>query len=470
MSCHTTGILPKADQIRDHLDKNPGAFSKKDAALIRALYAPKEKSLAVMEEDGKKYTETVAKTGAKASKYEAVSTITLKYEADMDLAFAAAEVGLSPNEFRDRINASETLTKHVGALRAEGGTITRQIWVQAFGDIVRELRLGTLFEANLNGPTLPDNTGELDPLEVSGGATNQMSFSGDGRRAVIASGDRSVRWYDVEGRRDIKRFIGHTSSVWAVALSADGKYALSGSMDGTARVWEISTSLERSRFNGHDSLVSAVAFTPDGRWAVSGGFDGVVALWKVANGEEIRRWEGKAKYITALAMGPKGKSVLIAADRNLYLWDLDSGTVVQRLEGHTATVTSVVISDDGTKAVSGSDDRTVRVWDLNAGEGLATLTGHEAAVRAVAIMPGGRWALSGSTDQTARLWDLWAKREAAVFRKHAAPVLATAFLANGTQTLTGDRDLGLLPWKIDRFLAAEPPKRPAPDKIPYAKP
>jgi hypothetical protein len=85
-------------------------------------------------------------------------------------------------------------------------------------------------------------------------------------------------------------------------------------------------------------------------------------------------------------------------------------------------------------------------------------------------MPGGRWALSGSTDQTARLWDLWAKREAAAFRKHTAPVLATVFLANGTQTLTGDRDLGLLPWKIDRFLAAEPPKPRVPEKIPYAKP
>src|SRR5205085_6516697 len=113
--------------------------------------------LEVMQEDAKKYGETVAKTGAKVSKFETVSTITLKYEADLDLPLAAGEVGLAPEEFRAKITTSETLTKHVGSLRAAGGTVSRQIWVQAFGDIVRELRLGTSFQANLNGPTLPDN-------------------------------------------------------------------------------------------------------------------------------------------------------------------------------------------------------------------------------------------------------------------------------------------------------------------------
>lgn len=470
MSCHTTGILPKADQIRDHLDKNPGAFTKKDASLIRALYPEKEKSLEVMEQDAKAYAGVVAKTGAKVSKYEAVSTITLKYEADMDLILAAAEVGLAPEEFRQKINASDTLVKHIGALRADGGTVSRQIWVQAFGDIVRELRLGALFEANLNGPTLPDNTGELDPLEVTGGAANQIAFTADGRRALVASGDRSVRWYDVEGRRDLKRFVGHTASVWAVALSKDGTLALSGGMDGTARVWEISTGLEKAKFAGHDSLVSAVAFTPDGRSAVSGGFDGVVAFWKTGNGEEIRRWQGKAKYVTALAMSPDGKTVLIAAERSLHLWDLDSGEILQQFDGHTATVASVAITDDGARAVSGSDDRTVRIWDLKSGQEIAILTGHEGAVRTVAVMPGGRWVLSGSSDQSVRLWDLSSSREAAVFRNHAAPVVAAAFLANGSQTVTGDRDLRLFPWKIDRFLTAAPEKPAGPAAIPYAKP
>lgn len=475
MSCHVTGILPKADQIRDHLAKNPKAFSKADAELIRALYPPKEKSLEAMQEDGKKYAEVVAKTGAKVSKFEAVSTITLKYEADIDLPLAAGEVGLTPEDFRAKIDRSETLRKHVGALRAAGGTLSRQLWVQAFGDVVRELRLGTLFQANLNGPTLPDNTGELDPLESRGGDANQIAFSPDGRRAVVASGDRTVRLYDVEGRRDLKRLVGHTASVWAVALSENGRYAISGGMDGTARVWDLGSGSLLRTFAGHDSLVTAVAFTPDGRWAVSGGFDGAVVLWKVGNAEEIRRWKGTAKYVTAVAVDPKGKTAAIAADRTIYLWNLHTGEVLKKFTGHTATVTCVTFTDDGGKLISGSDDKTVRVWNVDSGKPLATLVGHEAPVRGVAVMPGGRWVLSASGDQTVRLWDVGTKAEVAVFRKHAGPVVAAAFLANGTQTVSGDRDLGVFPWKIDKFLTAAPPKPPpvipkTPDTIPYAKP
>ena len=82
--------------------KNPKAFTRQEADLIKALYPGKEKVLKLMEEDAKRYAEAVAKTGAKVSKFEAVSTITLKYEADLDLETAAAEVGLTPEQFRAR--------------------------------------------------------------------------------------------------------------------------------------------------------------------------------------------------------------------------------------------------------------------------------------------------------------------------------------------------------------------------------
>ncbi|HSQ54934.1 MAG TPA: c-type cytochrome domain-containing protein, partial [Gemmata sp.] len=55
MSCHVTGILPKADQVLDHLGKNPKAFTRAEADLIKALYPGKEVVLKLMEEDGKKY-------------------------------------------------------------------------------------------------------------------------------------------------------------------------------------------------------------------------------------------------------------------------------------------------------------------------------------------------------------------------------------------------------------------------------
>lgn len=475
MSCHVTGILPKPDQVRDHVGKNPAAFRRGDADLIRALYPPKERSLAVMQEDMTRYAAALAKTGSKVSRFEPVSTITGRYEADLDLTLASAEVGLRPEEYVQRINTSETLARHVGALRAAGGTVSRQIWVQAFGDHVRELQLGTLFQGNLNGPTLPDNTGEIDPLEASGGAANQAAFSADGRRAVVASGDRSVRVFDVEGRRDVKRLVGHTASVWAVGLSADGKRAVSGGLDGTARVWDLANGLEAARYTGHDGLVSAVAFTSDGKWVVSGGFDGVAAVWKAGSGEELRRHEF-GSYVTAVAVAPDRRSALVAAGRVVYLWDLESGEVEQTFEGHRATVTAVAFDAGGLRTASGDDAGWVRVWETSTGRGIASRRVHDGPVRSVSLRQG-RWVLSASSDRTVQLWGTQAAGEPTVFRRHTAPVVSAAFLANGTQAVSADRGLGVQLWAISRLLSAPPtpevapppvPKGPMP--IPYANP
>jgi WD40 repeat protein len=66
-----------------------------------------------------------------------------------------------------------------------------------------------------------------------------MALSVDGRYALSASGDGTLRWWDLESGRCLHTLQGHTGSVTTVALSADGRFALSGSHDGTLRWWDV---------------------------------------------------------------------------------------------------------------------------------------------------------------------------------------------------------------------------------------
>jgi hypothetical protein len=455
IGCHVPGIHAKADQIHDHVRNSPRAVPKADADLALALYPPKETSLAQMEEDAKKFQAALALTGTPMTRNEPVLAMTLRYEGDVDGPAAAAEAGLSWDEFQKRLADSDALSRAVGSLRVAGGTVARQVWVQAFGDVVRELRLGALFQAGQIGASLPDNTGEVDPLEVSAGQANQMAFSTDGRRAVIADADRSVRYHEVEGRRDLKRLVGHTASVWSVALSTDGKRALSGGMDGSVRVWDVQTGLQTHRFDGHTGLVTAVAFAPENR-VITGGLDGFVIVWDGATGREIRRWRGPMKYVATLAVSSDGRLVAIGADRVVRLWDSETGKERRTLKAHIGPVTSVAFSADGTRIITGSDDRTIRLWEAVTGKPIRIWTGHEGAVRSVALSANGKWALSAGADATVRLWKLSDDRAAAVFRQHRSAVVQAAFAANGRQTVSGDRDGATLIWDIGRFLSKSP--------------
>ena len=40
MGCHAAGLLPKDDQVRGHVLKNPAAFAATDREAILALYPP----------------------------------------------------------------------------------------------------------------------------------------------------------------------------------------------------------------------------------------------------------------------------------------------------------------------------------------------------------------------------------------------------------------------------------------------
>jgi len=80
---------------------------------------------------------------------------------------------------------------------------------------------------------------------------------------------------------------GHDGAVNAVAPTPDGRRAVSASDDRTLRVWDLATGAELARLTGHEASVLAVALTPDGRRAVSASDDRTLRVWDTETGEEM---------------------------------------------------------------------------------------------------------------------------------------------------------------------------------------
>jgi hypothetical protein len=111
-------------------------------------------------------------------------------------------------------------------------------------------------------------------------AVNRVMFSPDGSRLASASGDMTVRVWNVNNGQEIMRpLTGHTYAVYCVAFSPDGKRLASASADKMVKLWDMTSGQETLNLKGHTSGVPSVVFSPDGWRLASAGYDGTVRVW-----------------------------------------------------------------------------------------------------------------------------------------------------------------------------------------------
>jgi len=300
-------------------------------------------------------------------------------------------------------------------------------------------------------PSLAPPGGTL--LRVLAGHTDAVravAISPDGKWAVSASDDRTLKVWNLETGSELQSLSGHTHHVVAVAISPDGKRAVSASWDMTLKVWNLATGRELHTLSGHATGVSTVAISPDGKWAVSASSDKTLKVWNLETGRELQTLYGHAEVIQAVAISQDSKRAASASwDKTLKVWNLETGRELHTLSGHTSIVAAVAISPDGKRAVSASVDKTLKVWNLETGRELQTLYGHADGVSTVAISPDGKRAVSSSWDGTLKVWNLETGSELQTLYGHTDAVRAVAISPDGKKAVSASEDSTLKVWNLE---------------------
>ena len=199
---------------------------------------------------------------------------------------------------------------------------------------------------------------------------------------------------------------GHTDSISRIVFSPDGMTLASASGDRTIRLWDVATGTRQHTLSGHESWISSIAFSHNGLALASADSDGKIRLWDVTIGQYRVTLEGHSSSVRSVAFSPDGKTLASASsDRTIRLWNATTGQYRVTLEGHSEDINSVAFSPDGKTLVSGSSDRTIRLWNATTGFHKQTLTGHTRSIYDISFIRDGKTLVSKSDDGTIRLWD-----------------------------------------------------------------
>lgn len=213
--------------------------------------------------------------------------------------------------------------------------------------------------------------------------------------------------------------------------------------------------------NLKDLLVSSIS--ANGRAAAFVRSNGTIIIFRHTIGQQWEKCHESALAdddanqiydfsLTTLALSTEGSHVVLGSgEGTIYLLE-HKGMKWNHsvLIGHEDNISSIAVSSNGQRLISGSFDKTVRIWKKNtAGQWKPSLlVEHDHWVSYVSISADGKHALTSAKDMTAKLWNL----DGETFVKdqqtgHKHWVLDVAVNNAGDMVFSCSRDQSLRMWQ-----------------------
>ncbi|PPE02530.1 hypothetical protein GOBAR_DD00424 [Gossypium barbadense] len=187
------------------------------------------------------------------------------------------------------------------------------------------------------------------------------------------------------------------------------QWVVAGADDMFIRVYNYNTMDKVKVFEAHTDYIRCVAVHPTRPYILSSSDDMLIKLWDWEKGWACTQiFEGHSHYVMQVTFNPKDTNTFASAslDRTIKIWNLGSPNPNFTLDAHQKGVNCVDYFSGGDKPylITGSDDNTAKVWDYQTKSCVQTLEGHTHNVSAVCFHPELPIIITGSEDGTVRIW------------------------------------------------------------------
>ncbi|KAA1138867.1 hypothetical protein PGTUg99_025767 [Puccinia graminis f. sp. tritici] len=190
---------------------------------------------------------------------------------------------------------------------------TIKVWARPDGALLR----------TISGHAGPVNALELSLLPLHtllGNQPSPSSSSNNSKALLSASGDSSMKLWDLDSGKLIRTFEGHLRGLACLKLVEETRQIITGSNDETIKIWNLITSQCLRTLLGHSGLVRSLDFSLPHNRLVSGSYDKTIKVWDLTTGQlllDFRKgadrnlvFDVKFNLTTIVSVGPPNSVML----------------------------------------------------------------------------------------------------------------------------------------------------------------
>ncbi|XP_043599667.1 cilia- and flagella-associated protein 52 isoform X3 [Bombus pyrosoma] len=305
-----------------------------------------------------------------------------------------------------------------------------------------------------------------------GGVKNLLLLKKD--KLIVGTGDGTVELIEI--RKDLKLNANKTNKSLTipaiVAYRTTNVCAMVTSMIryqnnlvivGTAlcEIYEIELSSFQMRLivTCHTSSIYDLAFPSNSSEIFATASKNDIRIWKLATQKELLRITVSNLTCSSICFNSNGDSIISAwNDGTIRGFALNGGKLLFEINcAHTKSVSTITITKDDDKLISGGCDGQVRIWNAKSElrHLLQVLKEHRGPITSLHVSPDNKSLISSSTDGTCILWDL--RNFTRKFMLSGSTMyMATCFVPTGVQILTCGTDRKIAYWEtLDGSLVRE---------------
>ena len=286
-----------------------------------------------------------------------------------------------------------------------------------------------------------------------------ITFSPDGSHVATASVDDTSKIWSAKNGSLIHTLVGHTATVQQAVFDHVGEKVVTLSLDRTIRVWETRSgaSLQTFRLDIDEFpfswfVTARVEVSPNGKYLIAIFGSQILRVWDLESSDLISDVgaDGRGFYAVNFDLVSGEPVAVMASDERtpLNLVNLISNEPVTFAT--TEWMTSAVVNSTGTRAITTGFDQNAEVWDLLSGHVLFRLEGHRgSAVTSADFSDDDSLMLTVDWNGTARVWKAKVGMLQSTVRAHSGKISSISFDKSGSRFVTAGDDNQLNFWSFD---------------------